>query len=82
MVLPDTAAGEARQIAERLVGKIRQLVWTLYDIPTSINSHYGIATAEPGADFIAVLSKCDEALYRKKKRTSLMRGTEELEAQL
>lgn len=70
LLLPDTGTREARQIANRVMVKIRQLTWTMRDARVSVNVQCGIATFPGEAKSLPeLLAACDVALYRIKRRT-------------
>ena len=66
LLLPETGAAEAHQIADRIGDQIRQLVWTFFDTAVSVSAQYGVAEAQPGSTLSEVLARCDQALYKKK----------------
>jgi diguanylate cyclase (GGDEF)-like protein len=69
LLLPDTGPDEARQIAERIAAKIRQLVWTINGAQVSVSVQFGVATCPGTARTLPdLLACCDQALYRGKKR--------------
>jgi diguanylate cyclase (GGDEF)-like protein len=68
LLLPDTDLEEGRQIAERLMTKIRQLSWTILDTPVAVSAQCGFAESEPGSTLPDLLAQCDRMLYGKKKR--------------
>ncbi|HSP13195.1 MAG TPA: diguanylate cyclase [Thermoanaerobaculia bacterium] len=69
LLLPDTEFDEARQISDRILAKIRQLSWTISDAVLSVNAQYGLAAATSGTSLPELLTVCDQALYRRKRRT-------------
>ncbi|HSP34559.1 MAG TPA: diguanylate cyclase [Thermoanaerobaculia bacterium] len=64
VLLPDTEPEEARQISDRILGKIRQL---------SVSAQSGIAAATTDARLVDLLAVCDQALYRGKRRSRELR---------
>ncbi|HUP50553.1 MAG TPA: diguanylate cyclase [Thermoanaerobaculia bacterium] len=73
LLLPDTPPEEARQIAERLMGFLRQLRWTLNDTLVSVDAQYGVAGSRPGSSLAELLASCDQMLYRGKRHGSAHR---------
>lgn len=70
LLLPDTEIEEARQISDRLLTKIRQLVWTLDSAVLSVGAQRGIAMVGSGMTLADAIALCDEALYRRKRQVS------------
>ncbi|HEX9160935.1 MAG TPA: diguanylate cyclase [Thermoanaerobaculia bacterium] len=73
LLLPDTGADEAKQIADRILAKIRQRTWTIFGTSLSVSAQAGIGTAPPGNSLHDVLAICDQALYRGKGRVEAVR---------
>lgn len=71
LLLPDTGPEEAQQICDRLLGKIRQLTWTVGDSSITVNAQFGIATSGPGSTLHELLASCDQALYSGKRRRNM-----------
>lgn len=70
MLLPDTEMDEARQIAERLMARIRQLRWTMNDSVVTIGASWGVAMALSAREsMMTLLARCDTQLYRRKRVT-------------
>jgi two-component system cell cycle response regulator len=70
MLLPDTEIDEAREIAERLMTRIRQLRWTMRDSVVTIGASWGVAMAlSPKESMMTLLARCDTQLYRTKRVT-------------
>jgi two-component system cell cycle response regulator len=70
MLLPDTEIDEARQIADRLMQRIRQLRWTMHDAVVTIGASWGVAMAMSATErMTTLLSRCDTQLYRIKRVT-------------
>ena len=77
LLLPDTEAEEARQIAERILDKIRQLSWMISDRQLTVSAQWGLASSTEGDTLTDLLSQCDKALYHgKNRRASESPGTE------
>ena len=71
LILPDTRLDEARLIADRLSANVRQLRWTLNDTVLTMGAQYGAAAAPgAGSTIHELLSVCDQALYRGKRRAT------------
>lgn len=68
LLLPDTEVDEARQISDRVLAKIRQLVWTLDSAVLTVSAQRGVGTAGPGITLADAIASCDEALYRRKRQ--------------
>ena len=68
LLLPGSDGEEARQIAERVMTKIRQLTWTFDGATISVNAQYGVATVEKGGNLPELLSRSDQSLYYGKRR--------------
>jgi two-component system chemotaxis response regulator CheY len=78
LLLPDTDLEEARQIADRLQSKIRQLSWTILDTPVAVSAQAGIAQSPTAGTTTLhdLLAQCDRGLYGKKNRTRIQREDE------
>jgi diguanylate cyclase (GGDEF)-like protein len=76
LLLPDTEIEEARQIAERIGARIRELRWNVADREMSISASCGVAYGT--GDLIDLLARCDEQMYRRKRRTVEMQLPTEL----
>ena len=74
LLLPDTDAEHAQQICDRVLGKIRQLTWTIGGAPISVNAQFGIATSTAGSSLHELLATCDQALYSGKRRKNASPG--------
>jgi len=74
LLLPDTDIEEGRQIADRLMTKIRQLSWTILDTPVSVSAQCGVAQSpSTGSTTLPeLLAQCDRMLYGKKNRTRML----------
>lgn len=69
LLLPDTAATEARQISRRIIARIRQPIWTVTPDPLRVSARVGVATSPSGGKTLEeLLFTCDQALYRAKRR--------------
>ncbi len=71
LLLPDTDLEEGRQIADRLMSKIRQLAWTILDTPVAVSAQCGVAQSPTAGSTTLpdLLAQCDRLLYGKKNRT-------------
>ncbi|MGZ8829424.1 MAG: GGDEF domain-containing response regulator [Thermoanaerobaculia bacterium] len=67
MLLPDTDLEEARQLSDRMLAKIRQLIWTISDTVLSVTAQSGIAVSSGGNTLSDLLTLCDKALYKGKR---------------
>jgi two-component system chemotaxis response regulator CheY len=68
LLLPDTDVEAGRQIANRLLVKIRQLKWSIGGTLLSINAQCGLAgSPAAGTTLPELLAACDRLLYRDKK---------------
>ena len=80
LVLPETSAEEARQIAERLTAILRQLKWTAGDTVVSVNAQFGVAASTADSTISELLGVCDGLLYRAKRRSAPRRAEDRQEA--
>ncbi|HEX7418632.1 MAG TPA: diguanylate cyclase, partial [Thermoanaerobaculia bacterium] len=76
LLLPDTGAEEAQQICDRILGKIRQLTWTINGTVLSVNAQFGVATSGAENSLPALLATCDQALYSGKRRKNTAAGSQ------
>ncbi|HEX7155556.1 MAG TPA: diguanylate cyclase [Thermoanaerobaculia bacterium] len=67
LLLPDTELEEARQIAERVGTRIRELRWSVGDHEMMVSAACGVACGR--GDLVDLLARCDEQMYRRKRRT-------------
>jgi diguanylate cyclase (GGDEF)-like protein len=67
LLLPETASEQACQIAERVVARIRQLTWSIFESQVTIGAQWGAAESHSGSTLSDLLAQCDQALYRKKQ---------------
>lgn len=74
LLLPDTGPEEAQQICDRVLGKIRQLSWTIGSSSITVNAQFGIATSTGGVSLHELLASCDQALYSGKRRKNASQG--------
>ena len=74
LLLPDTGPEEAQQICDRVLGKIRQLSWTIGSSSITVNAQFGIATSTGGVSLHELLASCDQALYSGKRRKNASHG--------
>ncbi|MGZ5477408.1 MAG: hypothetical protein ACXWH1_13030, partial [Thermoanaerobaculia bacterium] len=58
---------EARQLSDRMLAKIRQLIWTISDTVLSVTAQSGIAVSSGGNTLSDLLTLCDKALYKGKR---------------
>ncbi|ACO47240.1 putative regulator protein, GGDEF domain; putative membrane protein [Deinococcus deserti VCD115] len=63
VVLPATARGEARGVAERIRHSVAEV---RYDLPVQVTVSLGVAQAQPGENLQALLKRADEAMYAAK----------------
>lgn len=73
LLLPETSAEEARQLAERLTAILRQLRWSLNDTVVSVNAQFGVAASSADSSIADLLAACDGMLYRAKRRSATRR---------
>ncbi len=59
--------GADKQRAEEIAQRIREKITNSNKLEMSIDISYGVATLQPGADYLEALHKADEAMYRMKK---------------
>jgi two-component system, cell cycle response regulator len=76
LLLPDTGTEEAQQICDRILGKIRQLTWTINGTLLSVNAQFGVATSGAENSLPALLATCDQALYSGKRRKNTAAGSQ------
>ncbi len=65
MLLPETDAEAARELAERLRLSLRRADVSL---PTQLTASFAVTQMQPGEDLMAMLRRLDEALYRAKRQ--------------
>ncbi len=75
LLVPDAGLEETRQIAERLLSKMRQLKWTIDGTVLTINAQCGIAAAPAGGVTLnQLLASCDQLLYKGKAEDQTFRS--------
>ncbi len=70
LLLPDTDVEEAREIADRVLGRIQQIRWSIAGAVINIGAQYGVAASAGGGNLPDLLAECDQALYSGKRRDS------------
>jgi diguanylate cyclase (GGDEF)-like protein len=67
LILPDTTAAGARQLAESIRQQISRLVVSVDDVSVAVTTSLGVVTADGEAmDVLAFIARADAALYRAK----------------
>lgn len=69
LLLPDTGRAEATTIANRLRSTVAAMGWEVGEATLFVKLTFGVASSagHPHADLAALLTTCDEALYRRKR---------------
>lgn len=67
VLLPDTALGEAREVAERIRAAIEAQAVEHQDLSFNVTISIGIATGREGVSHETMIGEADQALYRAKE---------------
>ncbi|WPO97737.1 diguanylate cyclase [Pseudomonas sp. HR96] len=68
VLMPDTSMEEARQVAERIQLRLRQVPLSEEVDARQVTATFAIAQIRPGEDFLDGLKRTDQALYEGKQR--------------
>ena len=67
LVLPDTNAEAARQLAERILGEVRALQFNVQEQPVQVTVSAGVGASSEPQGFLALMRTADKALYEAKR---------------